>query len=343
MAVTRLVDTDPQRQRSADAVHWLPRAAEIARSGAVDPFVAACTSTAHSTWLALKPDMTAARPGLEAGLDALSSCPPRRRADAAEVLLAAAAGHGSATTTRWPAASPTPAAAWARPSPTPTSRSPPGPCTRRPASSSTRPAPRGRRPSRSARTTPGSATTSSRSSSPSPTPWPPSSSPNRRRVCGGRARPAHPAPDRAPGTTATPSSSAPGTISTPTSPSRPPAATAPPGPCTRASAAPGPVIPGPRNAWRHCGINSARSPTGRPSRAGSASPPTRTSRCGSADLPTSSRRAADHPHLSKRPRCCYDQALALRCTEEPAVIDDEGGQVLSQEYRRGQMQCVEGA
>ena len=73
-------------------MHWLPRAAEIARSGAVDPFVAACTSTAHSTWLALNQDMSTARPGLEAGLDALRSGPPDRRADAAEVLLAAAAG-----------------------------------------------------------------------------------------------------------------------------------------------------------------------------------------------------------------------------------------------------------
>ena len=92
MAVTRLVVFWYQRERSADAVHWLPRAAEVARSSAVDPFVVACTSTAHSTWLALNQDMTTARPGLEAGLDALSSCPPGRRADAAEVLLAAAAG-----------------------------------------------------------------------------------------------------------------------------------------------------------------------------------------------------------------------------------------------------------
>ncbi len=92
MAVARLAVSWYQRERSADAVYWLPRAVEIARSGGVDPFVAACTSTAHSTWLALNQDMTAARPGLEAGLEALQDCAPDQRADAAEVLLAAAAG-----------------------------------------------------------------------------------------------------------------------------------------------------------------------------------------------------------------------------------------------------------
>ena len=91
-AVSRLVVYWYQRERSADAMHWLPRAADLARSGAVDPFVAAAASTAHSTWLALHQDMTTARPGLEAGLETLSSCAVDRRPDAAEVLLAAAAG-----------------------------------------------------------------------------------------------------------------------------------------------------------------------------------------------------------------------------------------------------------
>ena len=92
MAVARLAVSWYQRERSADADTGSPAPPRSRAPAAVDPFVAACTSTAHSTWLALNQDMTAARPGLEAGLDALRGCAPDQRADAAEVLLAAAAG-----------------------------------------------------------------------------------------------------------------------------------------------------------------------------------------------------------------------------------------------------------
>ncbi|NMO93197.1 AfsR/SARP family transcriptional regulator [Actinomycetospora sp. TBRC 11914] len=95
-AVGRLATYWYQRERSADAAIWLPRATAVARSGGVDggvdPFDAVCAATTHSTWLALHQDMTAAWPGLVAGLEALTSCPPDRRPDAAEVLVGAAAG-----------------------------------------------------------------------------------------------------------------------------------------------------------------------------------------------------------------------------------------------------------
>lgn len=92
LTVARLVGYWHDRQRSADASSWLPLVADLARRHLVDPFIGACAFIAHATALALDQHMDTARDGLRVGLDTLPACHPDRRRDAADVLIAAAAG-----------------------------------------------------------------------------------------------------------------------------------------------------------------------------------------------------------------------------------------------------------
>ena len=88
LAVARLTAYWWDRRRSAEALHWLPRAARAAG----DSFAGHCVRTAHATYLALGQDIEKARDQLAMAPAKLAACRPHQRADAAEVLVDAAAG-----------------------------------------------------------------------------------------------------------------------------------------------------------------------------------------------------------------------------------------------------------